>query len=231
MSFSVDPKQFWENKILTWEEGRYHSSTKDKSLLERMADRSSNALRFRQTITKKLLEPHLAGKHIVELGCGSGLLARDLIALGAASYKGYDISENAISNATKSAKEFGLCDVVTFEVCDVASLPHLEANIIFSLGLLDWLDEVSLAKVFEVGAAAEFLHAISEKRNSPAQFIHRLYVFLAYGWRTGNYVPNYHSIGDIETFANPYFQKSLQVYRDQRLSFGTLISTLPIEGD
>jgi hypothetical protein len=75
MSNSIDSKQFWEDKILTWEDGRYGEEVKAGSWLERIANRASGSLRFRLTITKELLASHVKGKHIVELGCGSGFLA------------------------------------------------------------------------------------------------------------------------------------------------------------
>lgn len=226
---SVDPKQFWEDKILTWEHGRYGDKAKSGSLLERLADRVSDSLRFRLVITKELLASHVVGKHIVELGCGSGLLAGDLIALGAASYRGYDISANAVAHARDLAKEKGLLEKVTFEVCSVEELPPLDANIVFSLGLFDWLDDAALVKIFESGGKSDYLHAISERRPTPSQYLHRFYVYIAYGWRTGSYVPKYHTVEEIGKLAKPHNQGRVHVYRNPRLSFATLISTLPID--
>jgi SAM-dependent methyltransferase len=229
MSTFSDPKQFWEDKILTWENGRYGKRAERASPLERLANRASNSLRFRLEITKKLLTPYVEGKHIVELGCGSGLLAEDLISKGAASYRGYDISTNAISNARELAEKQGISDKVTFVCCSIMDLPSLKADIVFSLGLLDWLDEANLAKIFEAGGNADYLHAISEKRVTLSQYLHRLYVYLSYGWRTGSYVPQYHTVAEILALAKPHNQGDAHVYRNSRLSFCTLISTLPID--
>lgn len=230
MSPSVDPKKFWEEKIIAWEDGRYGDKAAGRPLLERLADHASASLRFRLAITKKLLAPHVGGKNIVELGCGSGLLAGDLIALGAAGYRGYDISSNAVARARELAAEQGLGDKVRFEVCPVGNLPLLNADIIFSLGLLDWLDDAALEKVFEAGGKTEYLHAISEKRANPSQCLHRIYVFLAYGWRTGGYVPKYHSVAEIEALAKAHNQSRVHVYRNPCLNFSALISTLPLDG-
>ena len=230
MPSSVDPKQFWDDKILTWEDGRYGENAKRGSLLERIADRASDSLRFRLACTKQLLAPHVGGKRIVELGCGSGLLSGDLISLGAESYRGFDISTTAVSHARDLAARQGLGDKVTFEVCPVEDLQPLNADVVFSLGLFDWLDDAAIARIFETGGKAEYLHAISEKRATASQYLHRLYVFLAYGWRTGSYAPKYHTVAEIEAHALPHNQHGVHVYRDPRLSFATLISTLPIDG-
>ncbi len=229
MTSSIDPKQFWDNKILAWEDGRYGQRATHGSLLENLADLASNSLRFRLVITIELLKPHIEGKHIVELGCGSGLLGEGLIAMGAASYRGYDISGNAVSHARELTAEKGLGEKVAFEVCSVADLPNLNTDIIFSLGLLDWLDDTALARVFEVGGKADFLHSISEKRAEMSQYLHRLYVFLAYGWRTGSYVPQYYTVAKIKRLATHHHQRRLYIYRNSKLRFGTLVTTLPID--
>ncbi|MBT5108905.1 MAG: class I SAM-dependent methyltransferase, partial [Rhodospirillaceae bacterium] len=56
-------------------------------------------------------KPHVKGRRIVELGCGSGLLARDLLACGALSYQGFDISPIAIDRARVMAREHKLGDM------------------------------------------------------------------------------------------------------------------------
>lgn len=215
---------------MTWEDGRYGDRPASAPLLERLANRASNSLRFRLAIARELLAPHVAGKHVVELGCGSGLLAGDLVSFGAASYRGYDISTNAVSRARELAAQQGYSEHVAFESCAVGDLPPLNADIVFSLGLLDWLDDTAIDKIFEAGDAAEYLHSISERRPTISQYLHRLYVYMAYGWRTGSYVPKYHVVAEIAARAKPHNQGPVHVYRNPRLNFATLISTLPIDG-
>jgi len=229
MSGSTDPKQFWEDKILDWESGRYGQSKKASSLLERLADRASDSLRFRLFVTKELLRPFVGGKAVVELGCGSGLIASDLLEMGASSYHGYDISEKAVANARALADERGYGPNLTFEVCPVESLPPLKTDIVFSLGLLDWLDDAALAHVYEVAGSADYLHAISEKRIAVSQILHRLYVYLSYGWRTGAYIPRYYTAEGMKALAAPYHPEGFHVYRNPKLSFGALVSSLPLE--
>src|SRR5262249_53918579 len=54
---------------------------------------------FRVAITPELLRPYLANKRVVELGCGSGIMAGKLIEYGAASYLGIDIAKSAVETA------------------------------------------------------------------------------------------------------------------------------------
>ena len=96
----TNPRTFWNNKILNWEAGRYgEREGVRKSILERLADRSSSSLQRRQQLAVDLIARHVKGRCITEIGCGSGLLAERLISAGAESYVGVDISDVAIEAA------------------------------------------------------------------------------------------------------------------------------------
>ena len=116
---TIDTKEFWEEKLIGWEDGRYGNSIKNTNWLERIANKASASLRYRIEITKILLSPHVKGKKIVEIGCGSGLLTKTLYDAGAKSYVGYDIAELAISNAIKISEKEGTSKFATYKVCSV----------------------------------------------------------------------------------------------------------------
>lgn len=225
-SYSIDPKPFWEKKILNWENSRYGEASTESSLLEKLANHASNSVQNRLYAARNYLAPAVKDKHIVELGCGSGLLAIELIKLGAASYTGYDISENAINNARLLIQKANLESRINLKIGAIEDLSELNTDIVFSLGLLDWLTDEDLKKVFEIGKNAHFLHAISEKRFSLEQFLHRLYVHLSYGWKTGGYVPRYHTVNEIKRIALPDEQPQIFIRRQKRLSFSTFITTI-----
>jgi SAM-dependent methyltransferase len=222
----VDPKQFWEDKLLAWEQGRYGKPERALGLLEWIANRSSMSLRHRLTITPELLKPFLAGKRVVELGCGSGLLAARFIEYGAASYLGIDIAESAIRNARQA--HGGRDARIAFAVEGVADLQPLAADLVISLGLFDWLRDDEIANVFAKSGSADFLHAIAERRPGLQQWLHRAYVQLAYGYRTDSYRPRYLTCGHIEALATAVARRPVYAYRHWQLSFGALISSLPI---
>ena len=70
----VNPKDFWERKIIDWEIGRYGLSEKnEQSFFEKIADKSSNSLRQRLQLASQYLAPFVDGKRVLEVGCGSGL--------------------------------------------------------------------------------------------------------------------------------------------------------------
>ncbi len=202
---AVDPKQFWEAKLLAWEQGRYGGSDRPRGLLEWIANRSSMSLRFRVAITPELLRPYLANKHVVELGCGSGIMAGKLI-----------------------DARYGDNPKVRFLVSSIADMPPVSADLIVSLGLFDWLTDDEITGVFRKSGSADFLHAIAERRPGVQQWLHRSYVQLAYGYRTDSYRPRYFKCDHVGRLATVAINRPIYVFRSWRLSFGALVSSLPI---
>lgn len=221
------PADFWDSKILGWEDSRYAATALTPSLLEGIAARASASLRFRMRAALALLGPHVQGRRVVELGCGSGLLVQKLMALGAASYRGIDISPVAIARARERAAAAPPGGNISFAVGAVAELEPLGESLTFSLGLFDWLTDTEIERVLAAGAGGPYLHAVAERRLSLQQLIHRGYVFLSYGRRTG-LAPRYHAIPKIAAAVRRCRGSSPNVFRDPRLSFGVFITDLPL---
>jgi SAM-dependent methyltransferase len=222
---AIEPKEFWEAKLLNWEQGRYGSPDRPLGFLEWIANRSSSSLRFRVSITPQLLRPFLFNKRVVELGCGSGIIAGKLMECGAASYLGIDIAESAIEKARARYNSDGR---IRFQISSVADMPPISADLVISLGLFDWLMDDEIAHVFRKSGPSDFLHAIAERRPGIQQWLHRSYVQLAYGYRTDRYRPRYFTCDHVKALAAAGARRPLYVYRNWRLSFGALVSSLPI---
>lgn len=223
----MDPRAFWEQKIIGWEKNRYGGGAAADPALEALARQLSGSLGFRLQFTGQFLADRVRGKRVVEIGCGSGLLAPTLMKAGASSYLGIDIAEAAITSAREHAAVLGLGDKVRFERSDILSLGPLEADVVFSLGLVDWLSHAEIAHMFKISGSADYLHAISEKRLSLSQWVHRAYVHVSYGYKSNGYVPQYHTIDEISALIRPHHSGAIHVFRDRRLSFGALLSSLP----
>lgn len=222
-----DPRDFWEAKILPWEQGRYDQSPAT-SWLERVADRASRSLRFRLHSAGELLAPHVQGKRILDLGCGTGRLGPALLQAGASHYIGIDIAPTAIRAAQERAEREGWAHQATFVTGDLDTLAEHPADVIVSLGLTDWLTDNQLSRLWQLGGDAAYLHAISERRPSPAQLAHRLYVWLAYGHRTGSYIPRYFRVADLAALAAAHHPGPMRVWRHPGLSFGAYVTSLPV---
>lgn len=216
----TDPKNFWNNKILGWEESRYRKKSPD--FLESVASAQSSSLRFRMSKALEILAPVTKGKNILELGCGSGLLAQKLIEAGAATYTGVDIAGPAAQAGNKTLKDARLSDRAKLIEADVAFYKQDNVDIVFSLGLTDWLEKEQIQNIFSNFPDAMFLHSFSEKRFSVSRYIHMAYVYIAYGHKTGAYVPKYYSRKEMEELSGRNADE-LNFIRDPKLSFGAFV--------
>jgi SAM-dependent methyltransferase len=225
---AVDPKKFWEEKIVGWEEGRYEPRKSKGGILEKIADNASRSLRYRIQVGVELLKDHVKGKSVLEVGCGTGLVAQKFIDFGATRYVGVDIAENAIKLANERKAKEGWSDKISFHVGKIHEMPPVKEDIVFSLGVLDWLTDDELETMFARQGKADFLHAIAEKRVSLSQYAHRAYVHISYGHKTGAYVPRYFPASTIANMAAKHRSGPFYAFRNPQLSFGALISSLPI---
>lgn len=226
---AIDPRAFWEAKILAWEDSRYGQAGQAPTLLERVAGRVSSSLRFRLERALALLAPVVAGRPVLELGCGSGLLAESLVAAGASSYRGIDFAATAVARARQRVAAGPHAARISFEAAAVTAAANPEGAVVLSLGLLDWLETDEIGHVLSLGRHG-FLHAFSERRRSPQQWIHRLYVHAAYGRRTGGYAPRYHRAADLAAMAAEAGLPAPAVIRAPRLAFGAFLAHLPPAG-
>ena len=127
----VNPKDFWERKIIDWEIGRYGLSEKsEQTFFEKIADKSSNSLRQRLQLASQYLAPFVDGKRVLEVGCGSGLLTPYLMNAGAKSYLGIDIAPVAIKKAEERYKDSNWVSDVEFKSGSMDQIKGYEFDIV-----------------------------------------------------------------------------------------------------
>jgi len=225
---NINKKQFWEDKIIGWEDLRYDKKETNFNLFEKTVDKTNNTLLFRLNFAFKILAPLIKDKNIIELGCGSGFLAKKFIESGAKSYTGYDISENAILRAKKLIKGHNDLNKINFFAKPILQLEKFQSDFVFSLGLTDWLTDEEIDHMFNVSSKCENLHSISEKKFSFYRILHQLYVYFSYGYKTKGYSPRYLSSKKICQKLEDCTQKKTYEFRDKKLSFGMFVSTIPL---
>tara|TARA_B110000967_G_C18625773_1_gene431131 strand:+ start:36 stop:716 length:681 start_codon:yes stop_codon:yes gene_type:complete len=225
---SVDKKKFWEKKIIGWEDGRYNLKNDRINFLENIGDKASSSLYHRQKICLEILKDKVYKKNIIELGCGSGLITKQILSLGAKSYTGYDISANAINRAKKIAEQenFQNCKYFAQPVNEIS---ELNCDIVFSLGFIDWLNNDELEHLFKMSKNIDFIHSMSEKKSSITQYLHRLYVYLSYGRKTKGYAPRYITKEKILKLIKSHINKKIHFLNKKELSFGVFFSSFNSE--
>jgi SAM-dependent methyltransferase len=93
---------------------------------------------------------HPAGRDVLIYGCGEGNEARWLLARGAASVRGFDISEAEIGRAQSVALERGYADLVEFRAADAHHTPYPDHSfdLIVGIAILHHLDlDVALGEI------------------------------------------------------------------------------------
>ena len=75
---SLDKIKFWENKILAWEKDRYRIEDDESRVKTDSSHIAGSSLQFRFEKTAELIKPHLDGKKILDIGCGTGIFYNEL---------------------------------------------------------------------------------------------------------------------------------------------------------
>jgi|TARA_B100001964_G_scaffold231938_1_gene287167 SAM-dependent methyltransferase len=220
----LDKKQFWEKKILKWEGSRYSNQDDSSGIFSFFRKKTGSSLQYRMQATSEILSPYLPGKRVLDIGCGSGIFFRNFLQnMDVDHYVGVDLSENAISRAKNISANKGYSDKTTFLAGNILNIDFPPFDIVVALGVLDWLKEDEIDLLFKKLLPCKFLFSISEKRMSFERVLHSLYVNVSYGWKTGKYVPRYYRVEEITKIAKKYGCSNVQVFRDKRLEFGTLL--------
>ncbi len=207
-----EKSEFWNRVILPWEERRYRAS---RGWMTSLFSSSVQA-RSRQAVA--LLAPRVAGKTILEVGCGTGRLAKTFLDLGARHYIGLDFSSVALIKAKELGFRAGLSSRTEFILASATDLPDLDFDICLSLGLLDWLTPVEIKKFAEATSGSDFVHSYSEARAKDLlRLVHERYVYLKYG-RRQDYVPLYYSEGEIRSLLG----LDVEIHRHGSMRFGSL---------
>ncbi|HEU4865059.1 MAG TPA: class I SAM-dependent methyltransferase [Actinomycetota bacterium] len=82
------------------------------------------------SLLKTITELGVSGRTVLDVGCGIGDLAIGIVAAGATSATGYDLSPKAIDRARALAQRRGVGDRTTFEVGDGSKFELPKADIV-----------------------------------------------------------------------------------------------------
>lgn len=221
-------KEFWDKKIINWEDGRYFN--KNKFFFEKISDFFSYSLHFRRQKSYEFLKKiGCKNKIICELGCGSGFLAKKIIKLGAKNYLGIDISSEAINRAKIINKKLINKNKCFFYCGRINNFRfYKKVDIFFSLGFIDWISDKELKYMKDIiGFDKIFFHSFSLlKKINIIQFLHKAYVYFSYK-RKKKLSPIYRSKNNIiKIYKN---HSKLFFYSHKKLSFGCFFGNINFE--
>jgi SAM-dependent methyltransferase len=94
------------------------------------ATKKPTAAKVTASLLDAITEAGVADRTVLDVGCGIGDLAIEVVARGATSGTGYDLSSKAIEEARKLATSRGVGDRMRFEVGDGAKLDLPAADIV-----------------------------------------------------------------------------------------------------
>jgi len=157
---------FWDRRISAWEASRY-------SLPARL-NPFSWTVRGRMNAARRLVRDDFARHpHILDLGCGSGLLAQAVLEAPGRRYTGVDFSRTAVETAR--SRFLPHSGRIQFEQSDALGGPEWAAPLIVFLGLLDWLDEEEMRLLFRRLKAENLCFSFTESESGLAGLLYRQY--------------------------------------------------------
>lgn len=141
--------QYWNDHLKSWEASAYFKEGQQNA---NWWDRLStifrgDAMYVRMNTALELIQPHIAGKTVLDVGCASGRFAFQMIKAGAQKVYGTDISNEALELATRRGAELGMQDKLDFSALDVVqpNTPLPQVDIVTALGVIEYFDAKDMA--------------------------------------------------------------------------------------
>src|SRR3989344_536038 len=171
----MNSKDYWDNKIIEWEDSL--QNPKKVSFIESLASKFRKPLKVRRAMCFDLLKKVGKGKTILELGCGSGYFAINVLQkIKPRKIIGMDISSSAIQRANKLKKDLKLSGKIEFIEVDttLANLP--KADITIGLGFLDYLTKEEIRALMKKINSKYAIFTFSERKVSLTRYLHIAYL-------------------------------------------------------
>ena len=214
-------REFWESYIGKFDASRHARKKNLNSFIYWATRNPHDSIVFRRHVILEHLSQHSHGKRIVELGCGAGRYAQGIIDRGAQSYQGYDIADASIDRAMEQT---GLMDRIAFKRSDIGELTALDADIVFTTGVIPCLSLELVDHLFSISGQADFFHTINEPHLNLRQYLRTLYQRVT---NTYKYQGIRHKSDVICGIAKNHGWRDIYVFRHPKLYTLACLSSLP----
>ena len=176
--------KYWRDHVLSWEAGAYY---KDRHARPSFWDRTSaifrgRAMYVRMDAALQLVSPYLGGARVLDIGCGSGRFAFELLAAGAERVIGVDVAPAAIEAANARREQSPFVERLDFKVMDLTDpdvkLPQVD--LITALGVIEYFDAPALSALLGKFDTRYFLldfpDSEGRKRNRLKWYLRKVYL-------------------------------------------------------
>lgn len=123
----------------------------------------------------KMMHPHVQGAHVLDIGCGSGILALAAIAMGAKSVAAIDIDEEALEHARRNSALNGMGQRIEFVAPENFRLSGNNTNIVVLMNMIQ-LEQIqawnSLSQIHSLVGKALTSGILSEGRDAYLELCH-----------------------------------------------------------
>jgi SAM-dependent methyltransferase len=173
MQDAKEMRSYWDDKITWWADSSYEE--KPRGAVQRFMARLRRSVHARAVISLELLRPIIAGKTVLDVGCGNGHFLKGCLEAGAARAIGIDIAPQAVDLAAELARRNGYADRSEFHV-GRAKDPLPPSDIVTGFGLIDWLSREECMAFFRQLKGRKFVFSFSEMDGSFDEWVHYFYL-------------------------------------------------------
>ena len=170
-------KDYWDYHIADWEKSAYERRSSG-SLIEKVATIFRGHLIHRKNTCRRMLAEQVEDKKILEIGCGTGALLREVTREGRPRYAvGWEISEEAARIGQELLANEGLENMCRIECRDIEySLEQIPLfDFVYGLGILEYLQRETLYRLFEQLKDCAFFFQYHRKYLSMKNVLHVVY--------------------------------------------------------
>lgn len=175
--------KYWRDHLTSWEasayfkEGQQNANWWDKlSTIFR-----GDAMYVRMNTALELIQPHISGKTVLDVGCASGRFGFQMIEAGAKKVYGTDISAEALELGRQRSVELGMQDKLEFSALDVVqpNSPLPQVDLVTALGVIEYFDTDAMKAFLSNLRTTHFLLDFPDygrKKEFPTWILRQVYI-------------------------------------------------------
>ncbi|GAB1471988.1 hypothetical protein MASR2M66_28660 [Chloroflexota bacterium] len=215
--------KYWRDHLTSWEasayfkEGQQNATWWDKlSTIFR-----GDAMYIRMNTALELIQPHLSGKTVLDVGCASGRFAFHMLEAGAKKVYGTDISAEALELGRQRSTELGLQDKLEFSALDVVqpNTPLPQVDLVTALGVIEYFDTDAMKAFLGNLRTTHFLLDFPDygrKKEFPTWILRQVYIRV-------NRLPGVflYTLEEFSKLAEPFGFKDLRVIKKNNFYYVT----------